>query len=100
VALPCFGGRDAVLLRDQVWEEANDIPDPAASWKALAEQDLDTSVGTVQGQPAALIDPAKSPSGADGSVTVVLSGTWVVVEGNGQIAIEDLARVAESLRSA
>jgi hypothetical protein len=83
-----------------VWEDTNDIPDPAASWKALADQDpVETSVGSVQGQPAALIDPAKSPGGANGSVTFVLSGTWVVVEGNGHISIADLIRVAESMRA-
>lgn len=84
-----------------VWEDMNEIADPAAAWEALANQDpVDTSVGTVQGQPAALIDPAKSPADANGSVRFVVSGTWIVVEGNGQISIADLARVAETMRTA
>ena len=82
-----------------VVQEANTITDPATAWQRLAREDsADTSVGTVQGQPAALIDPAKSTGNALGSVTVVIDGTIVWVIGDGHIPISDLMRVAESLQ--
>jgi len=82
-----------------VLQEADSIGDPARAWQRLANQDsVDTSVGTVQGEPAALIDPAKSNGGALGSVTVVLGGTIVWVVGDGTLSISDLVRVADSLR--
>jgi len=82
-----------------VLQKADSIGDPARAWQRLANQDsVDTSVGTVQGEPAALIDPAKSNGGALGSVTVVLGGTIVWVVGDGTLSISDLVRVADSLR--
>jgi len=82
-----------------VLQEANSIGDPARAWQRLANQDsVDTLVGTVQGEPAALIDPAKSKGGALGSVTVVLGGTIMWVVGDGTLSISDLVRVADSLR--
>jgi hypothetical protein len=79
-----------------VIQAVNSIPNPAASWAALAAADpTSTSVGTVRGQPAALIDPG---NGANGSVTVVDAGVWMVVEGNGKIPITDLQRVTNSLQ--
>jgi hypothetical protein len=82
-------------------QEANTFSDPGKAWQRLADEDsADTSVGTVQGQPAALIDPAKSIGGALGSVTVVIDGTIVWVVGTGHVAIADLVRVADSLQPA
>ncbi len=82
------------ILLDQ-----NGIKDPAAAWKTLAAHDaVDTSVDTVLGQPAAVIDPAKSPGGqALGSVTFVDNNTWIVVVGTGKIPVDSLLRVANSL---
>ncbi len=84
------------ILLDQ-----NGIKDPAAAWKTLAAHDaVDTSVDTVLGQPAAVIDPAKSPGGqALGSVTFVDNNTWIVVVGTGKIPVDSLLRVANSLRA-
>lgn len=85
----------------KVLEDVNSISSPKAAWEALASQDPDyTSVGTVRGQPAALIDPARDPAGtALGSVTLVDGGVWMVVVGNGKLFLADLERVANSLTS-
>ena len=82
-----------------IYLDVNTISDPAAAWAALAAADsFDTSVGTVRGQPAALIDPAKDSTGfGNGSVTLVDGSTWIVVEGDGTIPISSLESVAESL---
>jgi len=83
-----------------IYMDVNTIVDPAAAWAALAYQDpYDTSVGMVAGHSAALIDPANDPTGtANGSVSLVEDGTWIVVEGNGQIPISDLEAIAASLK--
>jgi hypothetical protein len=99
----CGGGEFEMRFRSGITllQEANSISDPAKAWEGLAKQDpVDTSVGTVQGQSAALIDPAKSAGGALGSVTVVLGGTIVWVVGDRLIPLSDLVRVADSLRVA
>jgi len=84
-----------------IYTDVNGFSNPARAWQAMADQDPnDTTVGTVLGQPAALIDPAKSSSGANGSVSLVLGGTRIVVEGNGQIPLADLVRVSSSLQPA
>ncbi len=96
----CGGGEFEMRFKSGITllQEANSISDPAKAWEGLAKQDPgDTSVGIVQGQPAALIDPATSTGGALGSVTVVIGRTIVWVEGDGQISISDLVRVADSL---
>jgi hypothetical protein len=82
------------ILLDQ-----NTIQDPAKAWSDMAAaQPTDTSVGTVRGQPAALIDPAADPTGGiSGSVSVVDGNMWIVVEGNGRIPLATLERVANSL---
>ena len=83
-----------------IYLDQNGLSDPAATWKAMAAQDpTDTSVGAVQGQPAAFIDPAKSKGGANGSISFVVRGTWIVVEGNGSIPLSDLIRVTNGLTS-
>jgi hypothetical protein len=79
----------------KIYQDVNDIKDPEAAWKGLASDSSDTSVGSILGQPAALIDPVKA--GANGSVTFVTNETWVVVEGNGKLALDDLERIASSL---
>ena len=83
-----------------VMENTNYIADPAAAWAALAKKDPSyTFVGNVLGQPAAFIDPDKSPGGtALGSVTFVDGDVWIVVVGNGQLSLDDLRRVAGSMR--
>jgi hypothetical protein len=81
-------------------QAVNVISNPAASWAALAAADpTTTSVGTVRGQPAALIDPDKDPTHqSDGSVTVVDAGVYMLIVGNGKIPITDLERVTNSLQ--
>jgi hypothetical protein len=82
----------------RIYENTNVIPNPAAAWEAMAaDSPLDTSTGSIQGQPAALIEPDKG--GANGSITFVQGGTWIVVEGNGALSLDDLESVASSLMS-
>ena len=83
-----------------VYLELNNGAASATAWAALAAADpTTTSVGTVRGQPAALIDPDKDPTHqSNGSVTLVDAGVWIVVEGNGKIPITDLERVTNSLQ--
>lgn len=82
-----------------IYLDLNTIDDPARAWEELASADPnDTSVGRALGQPAALIDPAKSKS-ANGSVSVVSGTTWVVVEGDGKLPLGDLIGVADSLKA-
>jgi hypothetical protein len=78
----------------------NAFKDPASVWKNLAEQDPSfTFVGVVRGQPASLVDPAKAPADSDvaGGVEVVDDGLLITVTGNGEIALDDLVEVTESL---
>ena len=96
----CPGGEVEMKFSSGVTviQEVNGISDPGKAWQRLASADpTSTSVGAVQGQPAALIQPGQ---GAMGSVTVVLDGTIVWVVGDGQISITDLQRVAQSLQPA
>jgi hypothetical protein len=75
--------------------EHNRIADPGASWRGLAASDpTEASVGSVQGQPAALIKPSAT---AVGSVTVVLGDTILWVVGNGRASLDDLVDIADSL---
>lgn len=84
-----------------ILEDTNTIGDPAAAWERLAKDDsYNTSVGSINGIPAALIDPQKSDQGALGSRTFVSpDGTWLVVLGNGTLSIEDVTGVATSMKS-
>lgn len=75
--------------------ETNTIADPAKAWRRLAASDSEeASVGTVQGQPAALIKPS---AGAVGSVTFVRRDTIIRVIGDGSASLQDLIDVADSL---
>jgi hypothetical protein len=79
-------------------ERANPFKDPNSTWEAMAKDSPnDTTVGTIQGQPAAFIDPAKFTG--KGSVSVVLDGTEVVVIGSGEQTLSEIAQVAESLEA-
>jgi hypothetical protein len=81
-----------------VVEDTNAFPDPKATWEQLAAQDPSyTSVANVHDAPALLIDPSKSPVPIQGSVTLILGGTRVVVIGDGKAAISTLEDVASSL---
>jgi hypothetical protein len=84
----------------RLYLDRNTMDDPAAAWRNEAAGDpTTTTVGTVQGQPALLIDPSNDPNNpANGSVTFVEGDTWLVIEGNGTIPITDLVRVANSLQ--
>jgi hypothetical protein len=83
----------------QISEEPNTIRDPKAAWEGLAKQDpATTSVGTVRGQPASLVDPAKAEEGAvRGGVDVVDRGLHITVTGDGTIPLADMIAVTESL---
>ena len=84
----------------RVVEDVNSLTDPVSVYRNLAAQDPNTtSVGTVHGLPAMLIDPLAIPNeGARGVVGLVEpSGTLVLVEGNGRIPLVTLILVAQSL---
>ncbi len=83
----------------KIYLDQNGISNPSATWQAMAaDSPSDTSVGTAHGVPAALIRP--TPGQANGSVSFVTSGTWVVVEGNGEFPLDALVRIANSLQPA
>jgi hypothetical protein len=95
----CAGGSLVLSFKSglSVIERANTFKDPSSTWEAMAKDSPgDTSVGTIQGQPAAFIDPAKF--GAKGSVSLVLEGTSVVVVGSGDQTLSQLTEVAQSLK--
>jgi hypothetical protein len=73
---------------------ANHLRDPEAEWQGLAEQYPEFTVGTVRGVSASLADPDK---GAIGGVDLVENGVRITVTGDGEIPLEDLISVAESL---
>jgi hypothetical protein len=79
--------------------DENTIADPERSWQGVAESNPEVySVGTVQGVPALLIDPAADSSGtANGGVTFVLQNVYVSVGGNGEIPLAELVDVASGL---
>jgi hypothetical protein len=79
--------------------DVNTFKDPDASLRKFAASDsVETTIGTVQGQTAAIIDPAKDPAGhALGSVTLVERGTWICLVGNGTLSANSLVAIANSL---
>lgn len=79
--------------------DVNTIVDPEASWKRLSESNPEVySVGTVQGVPASLIDPAGDVTKtAEGGVTFVKDGIYVSLGGDGTIPLSSLVETAESL---
>jgi hypothetical protein len=72
----------------------NHLRDPESEWESLAEQYPEFTVGTVRGVSASLADPDK---GAIGGVDLVEEGVRITVTGDGEIPLEDLISVAESL---
>jgi len=64
----------------------------------VAGDSAEASLATVQGVDAAIIDPAKDPSGfASGSVTFVVGSLWVYVIGNHTLSADSLLAIANSL---
>jgi hypothetical protein len=97
----CAGGRMVVAYQSgvRVYLDRYDGVDAASTWREAADQSSDSSVATVAGQPALLIDPGKDSAGeANGSVSLVEGGTLVVVEGNGRMPLDRLVAIAGSLR--
>jgi hypothetical protein len=78
-----------------ILESVNDLKDPAAEWKGLADSYDEFSVGDVEGVPASLADP--SVDNAIGGVDLVLGDVRYTVSGNGKIPLDDLIDVARSL---
>lgn len=80
-------------------ESASTIADPSSNWKAIASSDsVEASFGTVDNQPALLIDPAADPNHqAKGSVSFVLDGTLVIVEGSGTQSLDQLTTVSNTM---
>ncbi len=77
----------------------NTYADPSAVYKEMASVYPEFSVGTIRGHPANLIDPTKSPDhSAPGGVDFVEDNVRVTVVGNGEISLETLIGVANSLK--
>jgi hypothetical protein len=86
-------GVDLLLDATMTWT------DPAESWEGLARVEPDwRTVGTVRGQPALLSDPAKSDETVGGVEFVMEANLLVNITGNGEIPLEDLIEVAQSLK--
>jgi hypothetical protein len=80
--------------------EENYFEDPEAAFKELDAGNEDITYGEVEGLPAAFIEPAEDPvNPADGSVIFVRDGVLVEVIGNSSLSLDELKRVAASLRS-
>ncbi len=79
-----------------VYLSPNTFEDPDSVWKQMAEDYDEFSVGSVDGIPASLVDPAKAP-GAEGGVDFVRGNTRITVSGNGKISLADLLQVAGSV---
>jgi hypothetical protein len=80
-----------------VSEARNTLDDPEAEWKGLAKEYPEFSMGSTHGVSASLADPEE---GAIGGVQFVLDGGRYMVIGNGEIPLDELIRVADSLAPA
>lgn len=87
-----FGSRVRVYL------SMNTLSDPAAEYASLAAQNPEYTVGVVRGVPAALVNPADGNGTARGGVDLVQNGIRIIVAGDGEIPVDNLIEVAESLR--
>lgn len=80
--------------------EENDYEDPEAAFKELAAGNEDITYGEVEGLAAAFIEPVEDPvNPADGSVIFVRDEVLAQVIGNSSLSLDELKRVAASLRS-
>lgn len=79
--------------------ELNSSADSRPDLRAFVAGDsAEASLTTVDGVDAALIDPARDPSGfARGSVTFVVGNLWVYVIGNHTLSADSLLAIANSL---
>jgi hypothetical protein len=82
-----------------VYERLNDLKDPEATYRALADAYPEYSVGESHGHVASLADPMKF-EGASGGVDFVIDGARYVVAGDGKIPLDQLIIVADSLQPA
>jgi hypothetical protein len=78
-----------------VLEGENTLIDPAKEWEGLASDYREFTVGKIHGTPASLADP--DVDGAIGGVDFVVGQIRLTVSGNGDIPLEGLVAVAESL---
>lgn len=85
----------------QLLTDISGLDDPSSEWKQLADSDpQEASVGSVGNLPALFVDPGADPSQtARGSVTFVANGTWMVLEGNGELTMDQLVDIARSIGS-
>ncbi|MGH2573662.1 MAG: hypothetical protein ACRDGU_09350 [Actinomycetota bacterium] len=82
-----------------VYLSVNALESPEETWARIADLYPEFSVGVVRGQSASLVDPAKDETGtAEGGVDLVESGIRITVSGDGEIPLEDLIAVTESLQ--
>jgi hypothetical protein len=94
-------GESTMLVYDSgvaVMEGTNDLADPAAEWNDLAEEYEEFDSGTIAGTPASFAIPGVN--GAIGLVDFVVDDVRVSVTGNGEIALEELIAVGESVHDA
>lgn len=84
----------------RMYTDVSDIADPNENWKqAAADDPNEASFGSIEGQPALLIDPSMDQTKtAKGSVSFVLNKTLVIVEGSGSQSLDDLISVAQTVR--
>jgi len=94
----CAGGEFAFEYETgvNVYVGPSDFKDPVARWQEIANSDPE-AYGTreIQGTTALVADP-KVP-GAIGGVEFAIGDRTIVVNGNGEIALDDLLAVAESM---
>jgi hypothetical protein len=82
-----------------VYLSVNSLKSPKETWARMAALYPEFSVGVVRGQAASLADPEKDETGtAEGGTDLIENGIRITVSGNGEIPLEDLIAVTESLR--
>lgn len=105
-------GQDAVKMTFSsgitIGMRVSHLEDPDEALQAAADQVHNdgepegiTTVGTVNGAPALFSDPYADPKGEVlGGLLIVDSGVEIAIVGTGEISLDDLTKVAESLKPA
>jgi hypothetical protein len=95
----CSPGGDQVTIRFAsgvgVMTYPNSIPNPPRSWQRYVEDNPgEGDTAEVLGETALRLSPGP---GAKGSITLVHEGLYVSVVGNGQLDLDQLTQIADSL---
>jgi pyruvate-formate lyase-activating enzyme len=100
-AWKCAGGGFALEHSSgvTVYLSEETVRDTASMWRSLAKEYPEVTTATVRGVTASVADPLKSTNGtAKGGVELSERGIRISVVGNGNIPVERLEEVMESLR--